>query len=517
MDGNRIPGQAGLARRLVLGFGMQGVSMATLTLLQLLTLPLCLSAWGAGVYADWLVLSASAALLGVVDCGLSGCLGNGLRSAWARGDDAGFRQILRTGLFVYAGLVGVAVVSLVGVAAVADLPTLLGVSRLERGGIVLVLLGFAVILLLPRGMVAAVYSARGEFNREVGSILVMSVGQLTVQAATVLAGGTPLHTAAAGLIAALAFGWGGLLWALARHHPDISLSPGWPGWPELRRLAVRLPLYAVPPASAIVLLHIPVLALGRLTSPGELLAFTTMRTFTGLIRQMAAQFATAAGIEMAAQHARNDRAGVAALLSRTGPLTGGMIGLLAGLAMVIGPGFFSLWTHHAIGFDPLLAALFLGAVLAMAPANGATGLLRFIDQPGPMARCLLAQVLCSLLFCLLLIPVAGAAGAIMAIGGAEVLTVGLYGGAIGGRLVGLPMAPVVRRTYAVALPSLCLSFGVAWLVGWVVTADGVGLIPFTVLWGLLVAGPALLVISDAHQWAWLVRRFHRSCRLRLRL
>jgi hypothetical protein len=512
MDENRVPDRTGLVRRLALGFGMQGVSMAALTLLQLLTVPLCLSAWGAAVYADWLVLSATAGLLGLIDCGLSGCLGNGLRSAWARGDHEGFHRILHTGLFVYAGLVGGAVVVLAGAAATTDLPALLGVARLEQGGTVLVLLALAVILLLPRGAVAAIYSARGEFNREVGSILAMSAGQLTVQAAVVLAGGTPLHVAVAMPVAALFFGWGVLLPALARHHPDVSLSPAWPDRPALRRLAVRLPLYAVPPASAILLLHIPVLALGRLSAPAELVAFTTMRTFSGLIRQISAQFATITGIEMAAQHARNDLAGAAALLSAAGPLTGGMVGLLTGLAMAIGPGFFNMWTRGAVGFDPMLAALFLGAVLAMAPANGAVGLLRFMDQPGPMARCLLAQAVCSLLLCLLLIPTAGAAGAAGAISSAEVLTVGLYGGLMAGRLVGAPMTPMVLHTCKVALLSLGLSLGVAWVVGQGVAAVGAGLIPFVVLWGLLTAGPALWLIPDRHQRAWLAGRARRIFR-----
>lgn len=491
-----VPAEPGLARRLALGFGAQGMTLVLLTLLQFLLVPAFLSAWPTALYADWLVLYAAAGLLSLADFGLQGYFTNALRLAWACGRAARFHRVLGTGLAAYALLVAALAGTVLAAGAAADLPALLGVTALAEASAVLLLLALSTILLLPRGLVAAVYSARGAFGRETGLGLCLYAGQFIAQAAALLAGGTPLMVAAAHGAASLVLGWGLLLLDLRRRHPDVLPVPRRPRRMEWRRLGARAPLYGLSLAASVLLLHVPVMALGRLAPPAEaVVAFTTMRTFVGLPRQAALFLSIAAGLEMARQHVRGDRDGTIRLHAATARLTGGLAGLLSGLVLGIGPVFFSLWTHGGLAFDAPLAMIFLGAVVLMAPAHGAWGFLRHTEHARPVAAAHLAQVALAIPLCLMLVPRFAASGAALAVAVAELLTQGLYLLPAMARLVKMPLPALAGRTYGMTLACLALGYGAARAAEALVAPAGLaGLTGMAVLWGGLAVPPAVLIL-----------------------
>lgn len=504
---------AGILRRLAAGIGAQGLSSAVLLAGQLLSVPALLGAWGADAYADWLVLAAAAGLLALADFGLHGHFSNALRAAWARGDEAGGRRILQTGLGAYAALTAVLAAATAAAVAALDAPVLLGVVRLEDAGATLLLLLLATVVLLPRGLVATVHSARGEFHREVVVLTVSLAGNLAAPVLAALAGGTPLHAAAAQFAAALLLGWVPLLRGLRRRHGDVPLRPLPPTRAELRVLAAKAPLYAVQQGSVAVFVNAPVLLLGWLAAPGAVVAFATLRTFVGFIRQTAQQIAVALGLEMARLHARGDHAGAGRLYAGSVSPVGCTVGLLVGAAWVAGPVVFDLWTHGATPFDPVVGGVFLAGALLRVPVYAAVATLRLVDRPGTVAASHAAEGAAVVLLGLALIPGAGALGAAVAVTAAEAMVSGPWLLRTAGRLFGHGVLWPAARALAVALGTLLVTAAAAAAAGLVAPpAEAAGLAAFMLLWAW-GSVPALLAALSPAQRAWVRGRLRRPTRV----
>lgn len=453
----------GVARRLVLGLGVQGLTFVVQVLLQFLSVPICLSSWGAAVYGDWLVLAAAGGLLMMADLGVAGHLSNGLRAAWARGEQAAGQRILQAGLGAYALLLSVLLAVLAGVMALLDLPALLGVERLEHAHAVLVLLGLSTLLLLPRELTLSVYAARGQFSRQVGDFLLLTSAQQGTVIGGALAGGSPEQVAMGYCAVSLLVGWGVSLWSLRRCHPDAVFMPCRPTVAELRELAVKSPFYAIQQGGGVLLVQLPVVLLGRLSSPSAVVAFSTMRTLTGLIRQIANQFATVAGLEMAHLYARGGTGDTARLYRIIAPVTGAIVGAMGGGTLALGPWFLGVWTHGAVAFDMALAATFVTAAVLMAPAYCSFALLRLIGRPQPLAVAVLAQAGAMILLAPILVPGHDALGAAIAVGLAEVMVAAPLTIRAAAKSLACPILPVMVRTYAtaVAVGGACLGAATA--------------------------------------------------------
>lgn len=500
-----MPGETGLIRRLALGFGVLGGGFLATTALQIVLVPVFLAAWGAERYADWLVLQAAAALVVLADPGLHG-QAVALRLAAARGDAAGFQRVLSTGLGAYA-LLSVGLGTLFGLLVMTDAAALVGVATDD--GSALLLLSLSGVAMMPRGLVASVYFARGEFGRETGTHLVAVLGQMAAAGGAAFAGSGLTGAAAAHVVATVLLGWLPLVLDIRRRHPDVSLRPALPRRGDLAEMGTRAPLYALIQGATTVLPHAPVLLLGGLGAPPEaVVAFTTMRTFTGLARQPASQLSSIAGIEMARQLVQGDRAGLRRLHAGVGRMMGALTGLLGGLLAVLGPSFFVVWTHGAVVFDPVLAGVFLVTVVLLAPGYGGMSLLRHGDRPRPLALALVAQAILVAGLCVLLIPPAGgwgaAVGAALAVGLAELMTFGLGLGVVAGRVVGEPPVRHAAVALAALLPGALVGAGAALMVERLVPVGGLaGVLAFTASWAVLVAPAAPFLLLDAGQRGWL--------------
>ncbi|WP_029007322.1 hypothetical protein [Azospirillum halopraeferens] len=504
----------GIGRRLAAGIGAQGLSNIVVIVGQLASVPVFLTAWGPGLYADWLVLASVAGLLALGDCGLHGFLSNALRAAWARGDEAAGRRILQSGLGAYAVLTGCLAAAVVAAVAL-DAPALLRLSTPENAGATLLLLALAVVVLLPRGLVATVHSARGRFHREVMGITLTYGAQIGAGILTALAGGSPLHAAAAQLAAAVVVGWGVLLRELRCDYGHVSLRPLPPTRAELRLLARKAPLYAVDQGSVVIVVNAPVILLGWLAPAAAVVTFTTVRTFTGLVRQTARQAATALGLEMARMHACGDRAGAGRLYAAGGPVVGCAVALLAAAAWGAGPAVFRLWTHGAMPFDPVTGAAFLAGALIQVPAYGAAGLLRLVDRPESVATAQAAETAAIILLGLLLIPRGGAAGAALAVTLAEAVASMPLHLRAAGRLLGQSTLRLALRSYAVAALALVLAMLAFIASSRVAPPDGIfGLALFMAAW-TAVAIPALIGALFIGHRVWVRERLERMlCRVR---
>lgn len=441
----------GVVRRLVLGFGIQGLTFAVQVLLQFLSVPICLSAWGGVVYGDWLVLMAAGGLLMIADLGMHGHLGNGLRAAWARGEHAIGQRILQAGLGAYGLSLSALLAVLAGVVVLLDVPSLLGIEELEHPQAVLVLLGLSNVLLLPRELTLSVYAARGQFSRQVGDFLVLTSAQQGTVIGGALAGSSPVQVAAGYCAVSLLVGWGGSLWSLRRRHPDVVFMPCRPTAAELWELAAKSPFYAIQQGGGVLLVQLPIILLGRLSSPAATVVFSTMRTLTGLIRQIANQFATVAGLEMAHLYARGGTGDAVRLFRIVALVNGAIVGAMGGVTLAVGPWFLGVWTHGAVAFDMVLAAAFVTAAVLVTPAYCSFALLRMIGRPQALALAALVQAGAMILFALVLVPGHGALGAAVAVGLAEVTVAAPITIRAAAKALACPILPVMVWSYATAV------------------------------------------------------------------
>ncbi len=138
----------GLRRRLLLGFGAQGLTLVAVTAQQLLLVPLFLGRWGAELYGNWLVLLAAADVLRLLELGLHFHMANVMRMAWARGDRQQFDRMLHIALGVYAGLLCTAAPLLLVAVAQIDWSALFGATGESHAAIFAARLGLSVLSLL---------------------------------------------------------------------------------------------------------------------------------------------------------------------------------------------------------------------------------------------------------------------------------------------------------------------------------------------------------------------------------
>lgn len=397
--------------RLTAGVGSQGAGLILLTAINLLAVPVLLMAWGRDDYARWTVAMAAAGLLGLADGGLHGYFTSRFRHHWVRGDRAEAERTLRVGLAVYAVPVALAALAAVGFVATG-------------GGVLLAWLALPVVAVIPRGMVSGILAADGRFGVEVWVFLPYLLGQ---PAAAMIAAGWfgqgPESTAMWVALAGCGLGWGPLALVMWRGYGRLNWWPARPrraDWAALRRHA---PLFLLPQGGVVLLTHAPLVLLGRLAGAEAVVLFATLRTFTGLPRQLVQQLAIPVGQELAGLLARGCDGPIERVVRLAALMLGAVAGLAGGASLAIGPPFFRLWSAAAVPFAPLTAGLFLVPVLVAAPLMALVAMLRHRPDPVPLVPGILVQNVGGVA---LLVPAAalfGVDGAVAALGGAELVAV----------------------------------------------------------------------------------------------
>src|SRR3954451_6285784 len=88
-------------RRLALSLGAQIFSFGIQIGSQILMVPLFLHKWGPELYANWLLLLAVSALVGLLDFGLQTYFSNQIRMEFTGGNQEGAKTILQQALGIY--------------------------------------------------------------------------------------------------------------------------------------------------------------------------------------------------------------------------------------------------------------------------------------------------------------------------------------------------------------------------------------------------------------------------------
>lgn len=419
--------EAKLARRLLKSFGAQGMQLAVRTVQQVGLMPVLLAFWGSTLYETWIVVAALAAMVPLAELGTQAYFGNRLLAAWVEGGKSGLSAALSLAVSTQTVLLGCCLAVICLALIIVDPGRLVGAQADTRSEAVtaLALLSLGNLAAVPLSTISAVYRARGDFSRFVNFATLMLVLEvLSVLLAAVCGGG--IRMAAGAFLLTIGLSWLLLLRDLKRHYPDIRWSWRPANRTELKDILRFAPLYSVNSAANIVAVSAPVFLLKEFANPGAVLAYTAHRLLTGLLRQISFQMAHAIAAEMARQFLRHETTRLRKLFLLSGALTSLVYGAAAGLLVAVAHPLIVLWTHANVVYDPVLLGIFLGASFACLPGQVALTFFYYVNQPAPVSVAHGANVVLGVALCVLLVPSHGVAGAALAIGGVEFLTVGLW-------------------------------------------------------------------------------------------
>lgn len=391
-----------------------------------LVVPVFLAAWGAARYGEWVTLGAAAGWVTLADLGVSNHVLNQLNAAHARGDRDGFERTLAAAAGFALAAAGLALVLLLVAAGCLPLGAWLGLEPTPRdpAAVVVVLLGLQVAASIPRALLVGLYRALGEYPRGAWLANAERALHLGVTAGTLLAGGGLVAVALAQLapLAAAA------LFARAdvrRRHPWVRL--------RLRRFNVRAARALIGPglgfllvqAGLVAVLQGSTLVIGAGLGAAAVAVFAAQRTLANLVRQSTGSLCNALWPELTTWAARGEGESLRAVhrLAVKGCWT---LALCAGLFLALaGTDVVRVWTGGRLVPDrPLFLALVAQLVLHV-PWRTSSYVLLATSRCGELALRQLLAAIAGLAAGGLLLPIAGAAGLVVALATAELALCGL--------------------------------------------------------------------------------------------
>lgn len=505
-----------LAIRLVSNYVFQTMNWGIRLFEQLLLIPLYILAWGTELYRDWLLLFSVMAFLNLCSFGVDDYFGNVFLRSAATGDRAGLIRHLRVGLFVSL-VITVGMLGLAGLMAIAvPLHRVLGLSAMDERTATSCFLIMAAPLsvLYVTETLRGLYRAFGDFSR--GECLFAIFNSVQIAAVAIV-----LATRQPPLAVALCYGILPFLYAigqvidLVRRYRQVTFGLAMPTRTELRETVRQSLLYFTTPLSMILTQNVTLLAFGVLgISAAATVKYNVLRVFTGLSRQVGAQsFVVGSGIEMARQHAQADHAAWRKLYADSCRIVACFVGILAGVSIPLSGPFVDLWTHHAVASDTTMILWFLAGIFASAPGRVSVMLLRYINQPYPIAISNTIQALGGLALAMVLVPGHGVIGAAAGFAIAEALGVGIYPAIIVQRTLHFGALRQLLRSLAAGIAAFAVSYAVAAMLFHGGSIGFVALGGRLVLWALIVVPPAAVLVLSRAQRTQLrtlfIRRFFR--------
>jgi O-antigen/teichoic acid export membrane protein len=509
-DGGGIhprPG-AGRNRRLVVNYLFQLLNQLIRICEQLLLVPLFLVAWGAEVYKDWVVLWAIMVFVRQCSLGTETYFGNRFIELTARDDRRAFQREIRVALFctLSIGIAELAVAALILFASDSlDMLATVAMSK-ETAYISLALMISPILFIYAQQVLLTIYRAKGEFARGECVFAIYALAQLTGVAVVLALKLPPMAAAACYLVAPLLLTIG-IIVDLKFRYDDVVFGLRAPNPAELPRMTAQSLLFFTAPLSLALIQSGPVILFGALKVPALLvLSYTLTRTFTGLTRQGANQFAVGSGIEMARQYLRGEREACRRLYFATGRVVTGLVGLFGGFTIWAARPFISTWTHGVVTSDVTLVLCFLGGVFLAAPGQAALMLLNYTNDARTVAIAWCSQAGFGLILTAVLTPIFGVAAAAFSFAAAESIAIGIFGPLVVQKRCGFSAAEHWAASFGVGLAAFACSAITAKLAFELGLPGLKGLVLTAALWGLVAVPPFALFALPASRRKMLLSR-----------
>jgi O-antigen/teichoic acid export membrane protein len=434
MDAIAHDDKKGLLDRLLRGVAANALGKVYVALLQLISVPALVGAWGADGYGVWVMLATIPTYLALSDFGFSQAATADMTMQIARGEreraNATFQSLWILVLSVGAAIIAAAAMILLAATYVLHAPSWLA----EHADVLCALTVYAVIAQASRTILTG-FHASGQYALGTGvyDALVFSEGLLVIAAA--LAGGGYFACAlvlmcARGLTACL------LKLILRKRVPWLRLGLRHASRGELERLwRPAIAAMAIPLSMALNIQGM-VLVVGTVLSPAAAATFSAVRTISRVAVQMVGIFGRASMPELSAAVALDKSNRVASILRMN----------LAVLVLVLVPGaavfalygvdIVRLWTGGGIVPDAGFVALMAAGLVVHAIWMLATQMLLAVNRHGRAATLALVVSIATVLAA---IPAAQAFGlegvaVVLLVGDAVLATLGIisYSTVLGG-------------------------------------------------------------------------------------
>lgn len=364
MARDEAPGDRGLRARLAKGLGAQGFGQGVNILIQLLTVPLLLGAWGVDLYGEWLILAAIPVYLSASDTGFATAATHDMTIAVGCGDRA---RMLESFQSVWLLLIAVAVLILALVALLAfALPVGRWLNLAHMTGDapawVLVLLAGQVLVTFQTGLVYSGYHCVGAYGLGQSLMSLTRLIEFAALAVAIVAGGGPV-AAAAGLLAGRCVGTLAMWLFLARVNPELR-----PGWRHARPATVRRLLAPAWASMGFALgnaLNIQgfVIVIGTVIGPAATVVFATLRTMARFGQQLVNAVNMTVSAEISTAYGAGDRALLRDLHHRTCQI-GLWLALGVGVGLLLfGEWALGVWTGGRVAMDWALFPWLLAALV----------------------------------------------------------------------------------------------------------------------------------------------------------
>lgn len=357
--------QIAVLRRVLNGVGANAYGQLVTVIVQIVGVPILLSAWGAQAYGEWLMLFAIPGYLSMTDLGFSQSAGNDMVARVVRGDREGALAVFRAlSVFVYA-TAGIGLFLSGLLFWILPLHQWLHLEALdsESASLVLLFLSAEVFAALPNGVHQAGFRANGDYPFNVAITATTRLLQFASVWSIAIAGSGPVAAAAA-FFGVRAIGTAVSAVLLTRRHSWIRFRVGCTRRIGLRRLLrPALANVAIPLAQALNIQGM-ILVVGSVLGPLAVVVFSTSRTLSRFSLQLVLTVSHAAEPELAAAYGARDQALMQSLFLHA-QRTGLWLALIAagGLAL-FGGLILDIWTHGKVAMHPMLFAfLLLSAVV----------------------------------------------------------------------------------------------------------------------------------------------------------
>jgi O-antigen/teichoic acid export membrane protein len=351
--------------RLARVFSAQAYNQAATMGVQLLLVPLLLHAWGTERYGVWLLLSAIPTYLTLSDFGFTFIAKNEMVMQVAAGRREEARRTFHS-VFAMLSVVGPALLVIVlSTVWLVDLSKLLSLGSYptENARIVLALLLFNVIGYQFALLVGAGIRCENRAALESSWAASARIGEGLLMAVAALAGGGLLSVALAATINRAAFIFGSYR-SMRRHTPWLALGYSAVDRTEIKRLFRPALGYMLMPISQALLIQGPVLVLGALSGPVEVVVLSTSRTLARLGTAATNMLNNTLIAEYSARAGRGDRTGFARLFNWHIGASAVAIAPYGGAILLISRPLMRVFTHGKVPIVEPFFAILVGSVAA---------------------------------------------------------------------------------------------------------------------------------------------------------
>ena len=364
-DGATIGARAsGTTGRIVRGLAANTGGVGLTVVVQLVTVPLLLAAWGVPVYGEWLVLSAIPAYVALSDLSFSSVAGNSMVMLVAQGRSADAATLGRHLWSIVTVMTGIAVLAAMAIALVfsgsfgRD-----GAIPAAEAGVVLAALFLRVALGNQYGVFDAWFRAGGRYPLGVTLGQVMRMLEFGALLSAVLLGAGPAAAAISMLVGSVV-GFATSWFVLRRTVAIATFRPERPDLKTFRELAVPGLAFMAFPVGIALSLQGFTIVVGATLGASALVTFSTTRTITRIPLQAVSTIHNSIWPELS-RSVGGGRLNESRSILRYAV----QLALLCSLPIVIGLAIFGVpiiqwWTHGLVDPPPTLLSILLVVVVA---------------------------------------------------------------------------------------------------------------------------------------------------------